>query len=46
MAENCRMTVPPKEPQQSHKQEPHKMTWIRKKDQYSNEESTVALQAK
>jgi hypothetical protein len=42
MAKNCRMTVPPKEPQQSHKQEP--LTWIRKQDQYSNEECTVALQ--
>jgi hypothetical protein len=38
MAKNCRMTVPPKEPQ--------KTTWIRKQDQYSNEECTVALQAK
>jgi hypothetical protein len=45
MAKNCRMTVPPKEPQQSHKQESQKMTWIRKQDQYSNEECTVALQA-
>jgi hypothetical protein len=49
VAKNCRMTVPPKEPQQnnnSHRQEPQKMTWIRKQDQYSNEECTVALQAK
>jgi hypothetical protein len=46
MAKNCRMTVPPKEPQQSHKQEPRKMTWIRKQDQYSNEECTVSLQDK
>jgi hypothetical protein len=49
VAKNCRMKVPPKEPQHnnnSHSQEPQKMTWIRKKDQYSNEESTVALQAK
>jgi hypothetical protein len=46
MAKNCRMTVPPKEPQQSHKQEPQKMTWIRKQDQYSNEECTIALQDK
>jgi hypothetical protein len=46
MAKNCRMTVPPKEPQQSHKQESQKMTWIRKQDQYSNEECIVALQAK
>jgi hypothetical protein len=40
------MTAPPKESQQSHKQEPQKMTWIRKQDQYSNEECAVALQAK
>jgi hypothetical protein len=46
MAKNCRMTVPPKEPQQSHKQEPQKTTWIRKQYQYSNEECTIALQAK
>ena len=46
MAKNCRMTVPPKEPQQSHKQEPQKMTWIRKQDQYRNEECTIALQSK
>jgi hypothetical protein len=46
MAKNCRMTVPPKEPQPSHKQEPQKTTWIRKQDQYSNEEYTVSLQAK
>jgi hypothetical protein len=46
MAKNCRMTIPPKEPQHSHKQEPQKMTWIRKQDQYSNEECTVALQDK
>ena len=46
MAKNCRMTVPPNEPQQSHKQKSHQMTWIRKKDQYSNEECTVVLQAK
>jgi hypothetical protein len=35
------MTVPPKEPEQnnnSHGQEPWKMTWIEKKDQYRNEE--------
>jgi hypothetical protein len=49
MAKDCRMTVPPRELQQnsnSHRQEPHKRTWIRKKDQYSNEEFTLALQAK
>jgi hypothetical protein len=43
------MAVPPKEPQQnnnSHRQEPQKMTWIRKKDQYNNEECTISLQAK
>jgi hypothetical protein len=42
------MTVPPKEPQQninSHRQEPQKTTWIRKQDQYRNEECTVSLQA-
>jgi hypothetical protein len=39
MAKYCRMTVHPKEPKQnnnSHRQEPQKMTWIRKQDQYSN----------
>jgi hypothetical protein len=49
MAKDCRMTVPPKEPQQnnnSHRQEPQKTTWIRKKDQYNNEECTIAPQAK
>jgi hypothetical protein len=49
MAKDCRMTVPPREPQQnnnSHRQEPQKRTWIRKQDQYSNEECTLALQAK
>jgi hypothetical protein len=38
MAKNCRRTVPPKEPQ--------KTTWIKNKDQYSNEECIVSLQAK
>jgi hypothetical protein len=46
MTKNCRMIVPPKELQQSHKQESQKKTWIRKQDQYSNEECKVALQAK
>jgi hypothetical protein len=49
VAKNCRMIVPPKEPQQnnnSHRQEPQKMTWIRKQDQYRNEECTVSIQAK
>ena len=43
------MIVPPREPQQnnnSHRQEPQKRTWIRKKNQYSNEECTLALQDK
>jgi hypothetical protein len=43
------MTVPPKEYQQNinnHRQEPQKMTWIRKQDQYNNEECIVALQSK
>jgi hypothetical protein len=49
MAKDCKMTVPPKEPQKnnnSHRQEPQKTTWIRKQDQYNNEECAVALQAK
>jgi hypothetical protein len=49
MAKYCRMTVPPKEPQEnnnSHRKEPQKTTWIRNKDQYNNEECTVALQDK
>jgi hypothetical protein len=49
MAKDFRMTVPPREPQQknnSHIQEPQKMTWIRKQNQYSNEECTLTLQDK
>jgi hypothetical protein len=49
VTKNCRMTVPPKKPQQNnnnYRQEPQKMTRIRKQDQYSNVECTVALQAK
>ena len=49
MAKYCRMIVPPREPQQNnnnHRQEPQKRTWIRKQDQYSNEECTLSLQAK
>jgi hypothetical protein len=49
MAKYCKMTVPPREPQQnnnSHRQEPQKRTWIRKQNQYNNEECTLALQAK
>ena len=49
MAKDCRMTVPPRKPQQnnkSHRHEPQKMKWIRKKDHYSNEECTLTLQAK
>ena len=43
------MVVPPREPQQnynSHRNKPQKRTWIRKQNQYSNEECTLALQAK
>jgi hypothetical protein len=49
MAKDCRMIVPAKEPQQNnniHIQEPQKTTWIRKQDQYKNEECIVALQDK
>jgi hypothetical protein len=43
------MTVSLREPQQnnnSHRQEPQKRTWMRKNDQYSNEQCTHSLQAK
>ena len=43
------MTVPPREPQHNnnnHRHEPQKKTWIRKQNQYRNEECTLALQAK
>jgi hypothetical protein len=49
MAKDCRMKIPPREPQQdnnSHRHEPQKRTWIRKHNQYSNEECTLSLQAK
>jgi hypothetical protein len=49
MAKDCKMTVPPREPQQNnniHRHEPHKRTWIRKHNQHSNEECTLSLQAK
>jgi hypothetical protein len=49
MAKYFKMTIPPREPQQnnnSHRQEPQKRTWIRKQNQYRNEECTLALQAK
>jgi hypothetical protein len=49
MAKDCRMTVPPREPQQnnkSHRKEPQKKTWIRKQNQYSSEECTLTLQSK
>jgi hypothetical protein len=49
MDKDCRMIVPPREPQQnknSHRQEPQKRTWIRKQDQYRNEECALALQDK
>jgi hypothetical protein len=42
----AKKTIPPKEPQQSHKQEPQKTTRIKNLDQYSNVECIVALQAK
>jgi hypothetical protein len=49
MAKDCRMKVPPREPQNNnnnHIHEPQKRTWIRKHNQYSNEECTLALQVK
>jgi hypothetical protein len=49
MAKYFRMTVLPRGRQKnnnSHRQEPQKRTWIRKQNQYSNEECTLALQAK
>jgi hypothetical protein len=49
MDKDCRMAVHPRELQHnnnSHRHEPQKMTWIRKQDQYSNEECTLSLQAK
>jgi hypothetical protein len=49
MVKYCIMTIPPRELQQNnnnHRQEPQKRTWIRKQDQYSNEEGTLSLQAK
>jgi hypothetical protein len=39
MAKDCRMTIPPREPQHNnnnHRQEPQKRTWIRKHNQYNN----------
>jgi hypothetical protein len=48
MAKYCRMTVPPRESQQdnnNHKQEPQRI-WIRKHNQFNNEECTLALQVK
>jgi hypothetical protein len=49
MAKDCRMRVPPREPQQNnnnHRKEPQKRTWIRNQNQYSNEECTLSLQDK
>jgi hypothetical protein len=49
MDKDCRMTVPPRELQHnynSHRREPQNRTWIRNKNQYRNEECTLALQAK
>jgi hypothetical protein len=46
VAKYCIMTVLPKEPQQNnnnHRQEPQKTTWIRKQDEYSNEECIISL---
>jgi hypothetical protein len=47
MAKYCRMTVPPRESQQnnnSHRHETQRI-WVRKQNQYNNEECTLALQA-
>jgi hypothetical protein len=49
MEKYCRMTTPPRESQQNnnnHKHEPQQRIWIRKKNQYNNEECTLSLQAK
>jgi hypothetical protein len=49
MAKDCIMKFPLREPQHnknSRRHEPQKRKWIRKKDQYRNEECTLALQAK
>jgi hypothetical protein len=49
MAKDYRMTIPPREPQQKNnnqRQEPQKRTWIRKHNQYNNEECTLSLQPK
>jgi hypothetical protein len=49
MAKDCRIIVLPKESQQnnnSHRQEPQQRIWIRKQNQYNNEECTITLQAK
>jgi hypothetical protein len=49
MAKYCRMTIPPRESQQNknnHKKEPQQRIWIRKRDQFNNEECTLPLQDK
>ena len=49
MAKDFRMTISPREPQRNNnnqRQEPQKRTWIRKQNQYNNEECTLALQDK
>jgi hypothetical protein len=49
MAKDCRMTVPPREPQWNnniHRHEPQKRTWIINQDPYNNEECKLSLQAK
>jgi hypothetical protein len=43
------MVVPPRETQHKnkiHRKEPQKRTWIRRKNQYSNEECALSLQDK
>jgi hypothetical protein len=49
MAKDCKMAIPPRETQQNnnnHRREHQKRTWIRKHNQYNNEECTLTLQAK
>jgi hypothetical protein len=49
MDKDCGMEIPPRESQHknnNHRQEPHRRTWIRKKNQYNNEKFTLALQDK
>jgi hypothetical protein len=49
MSKDCRMIIPPREPQQNnnnHIKKPQKRTWIRNKNQCNNEECTLSLQDK